>query len=295
MPSNRTENPIRLQQIQYWINWLSTGFATGQWDSYFLGRGFEFQGIAPFRDDPDTVRINWHATLTSGELSVSQFSEERNINLFLLGDMSPSMAFGSQITKQDRLALLAAVISFSALRIKDRFRFIGYTDQVERKLPRGTDQTFPLLLAKTIMNFNCLDKGGDGLAKAALEVASNRSFVIMISDFLGDLEQIESSLKILASRHEVLPIVVWDEREVSLPETGWGFYPLRDLETGQLSYIFLTGKTRERFKENSRLRQEALQTLFGRFGVQPHFLIGGNTDGDIKELVKIFLLQHGRV
>ncbi|MBI1871864.1 DUF58 domain-containing protein [Candidatus Collierbacteria bacterium] len=292
--SNRPENPIRLQQIQYWINWLSAGFATGKWDSVFLGRGFDFQGVAPFTDDPDMIRINWQATLTSGELQVSQFSEERNINIYLLGDMGPSMAFGTEVTKQDRLALLAAIISFSALRMKDAFHYIGFTDRVERGLPHRMDTTYPLILAESIMEFDWRGRRNTGLPTAALEVTSNRSFVIIISDFLGDLEQIENSLKILAPRHAVLPIVVWDEREVALPETGWGLYPLRDLETEQLSYVFLTGKTREKFKENSRLRLEALQALFSRFGIQPHFLIGGDTNRDVEALVKIFLLQHSQ-
>src|SRR3990167_10790412 len=51
--NHRSENPIRLQQVQYWIRWLSAGFASGKWDSVYLGRGYDFAGIAPFTDDPD--------------------------------------------------------------------------------------------------------------------------------------------------------------------------------------------------------------------------------------------------
>jgi len=294
MPLNRSENPIRLQQTQYWINWLSAGFASGKWNSLSLGRGFEFQRIVSFRDDPDIVRINWHASLTSEELMVSQYSEERNINLYLLADISPSMAFGSQTPKLDRLAILSAIISFSALKNKDRFRFVGFTDKVERKFPRGADMSVPLELARTIMNFTRQGKGDADPSRAALEVVRQKSLVIMMSDFLGDLASTERSLRMLSPRHEVIPIVIWDEREVALPE-GLGIYPIEDLETGELSYVFLTAGVREKFRQNYLLRRQAIEELFGRFGVKPHFLIGGNPDEDIKMLMRIFSHQRGRI
>ncbi len=295
MTSNSTEVTVRLQQIQYWISWLSAGFATGKWDSIFLGRGFEFQGVAPFRDDPDLVRLNWQATLISGELQVSEFSEERNINLYLLGDLGPSMAFGSTVSKQDRLALLSAVISFSAMKLKDTFRYIGYTSKVENGFSQTRDKTYPQVLAQAIMDFDTRGKQSSGLSMAALSVPSQRSMVFLVSDFLGDLEEIEHALQVLAPKHKVFPLVIWDEREIALPGKGWGLYPFADLTTGELSYVFLTPKNRKTFARNSRRREEALQELFRRYGIAPYFLKGGNPDTDIETLMKIFFVQRNRV
>ncbi len=292
MPSSQTETTLHL--IEYWINWLSAGFATGKWDSVYLGRGFDFQGIAPFPDDPDMVRLNWQATLTSGELSVNQFAEERDIHLYLLANLGPSMAFGSQIRKLDRSAILAAVLSLSAFRFKDRFRFVGYTDELEYGFPEPHDKTYPWQLAKAITEFDWRGKKRGGLVKAANSVPNRRSLVIIISDFLGNLNGLERALRILAPNHEVLPLVLWDEREVALPGKGLGLYPMSDLETGELSYVFLTAKTRRQFAENSTLRRQSLSQLFTRFGVQPHFLISGGTD-DIEALMKIFLSQRDRI
>ncbi len=289
---NRPETVIRL--VEYWINWLSAGFASGKWDSVYLGRGFDFQGIAPFPDDPDMVRLNWQASLISGELSVNQFAEERDIHLYLLANLGPSMAFGSEIRKLDRLAVLAAVLSLSAFRLKDRFRFVGYTNELEYGFPEPHDKTYPLQLAKAITEFDWRSKKRGGLVKAAGSIPSRRSLVIVISDFLGSQSGLERALRILAPNHEVLPLVLWDEREVTLPGKGFALYPLSDLETGELSYVFLTSKTRKKFEENSRLRRQSLNALFARFGIKPHFLISGGND-DIETLMKIFLLQHDRV
>lgn len=291
MSSNSTKTPIRLREIQYWINWLSAGFATGKWDSIYLGRGFDFQGVAPFNDDPDMVRINWQATLTSGEVQVSQFSEERDAHLYLLANLGPSMAFGSQMTKMDRLAILAGVIAFSAFRAKDRFHFVGYTDELELGFPEARDSSYPLLLARTIMEFDWRGKKRGGLVKAAQAIPPKRSLVIIVSDFLGSASGLERALRILTPNHEVLPIVLWDTREAALPE-GFGLYPLYDLETGGLSYVLLTRRVRERFAENSRKRRTALEQLFARFGTRPYFLIGNDAEADVKALAKIFLSQR---
>src|SRR3989344_215941 len=293
--NHRSENPIRLQQVQYWIRWLSAGFASGKWDSVYLGRGYDFAGIAPFTDDPDLVRVNWQASLTSSELLVNQFAEERDVRLYLLANLGPSMAFGSETRKLDRLAILAAILSLSAFRLKDRFRFVGYTDELEYNFPEPRNKTYPFQLAEAIMEFDWHGKKRGGLVKAAGSIPNQRSLVILISDFLGSESRPERALRILAPNHEVLPLVLWDERELALPEKGFGLYPICDLETGELIYVFLTSKTRQKFAENSRLRRQSLSELFARFGLQPHFLISGNDNDDIETLMKIFLLQRARV
>ncbi|SRR5258706_3132298 len=293
---SRRVNTLQLIRIQYWIDWLARGFADGRWNSRFLGRGFEFQGIAPYSDDPDLVRLNWPATIASGELQVSQFSEERNIHLYLLGSMSPSMAFGSiTSTKLDRLALLSAVLAFSAFKTKDHFHYLGYTKDIEKGFPEPRDSSYPLLLAQSIMKFDWRGKQSGGLKKAAFSIPSRRSLVILISDFLENNEETEFALKILAPHHEVIPIVLWDEREVTLPGKNWSLYPFQDLQTGELSYVFLTPKKRKLFEENSRLRREHLRKLFHRFGLEPHFMIGGTSVSDLETLMKIFLTRRNNL
>lgn len=295
MALNRIENPLPLREIEYWINWLSSGFASGKWDSIYRGRGFDLRGTAPFNDDPDPVRINWRASAIYDELLVNQFAEERDVHLNLLTNLGPSMAFGSQERKLDRLAVLTAILSFSAFRLKDRFRFVGYTDELEYGFPQPREKGYPYQIAQAIMDFDWQGKKRGGLIKAAASLPSRRSLIILISDFLGNPEGLSRALGILAPRHEILPLVLWDEREVTLPGQGFGLYPFYDLETGEPSFVFLTPASRRRFAEESTFRREKLEELFGRYGLQPHFLIGGQTDDDIEELMKIFLHMRSRI
>ncbi|GMR19187.1 MAG: hypothetical protein BMS9Abin34_317 [Patescibacteria group bacterium] len=284
---------IKLREIRYWLGWLSKSFATGMWNSYFLGRGFDFQGIVPFRDDPDLVRINWQATLTSNELQVSTFSEERNARIYLLANLGPSMAFGSRESKLERLAVISALLSFSAYRFKDYFRFIGYTDMVEVGFPEPRDRSYPLILAESILDFDWKGKKRGGLVRAASKVGDQKALVVMISDQLGKLDGTEAALKILASRHDVLPIILWDEREVRLP-AGFGVLPLQDLETGEFRHILLTPRVKRRFEEDALERRRELEDLFGRYGCSPFFLTEEREE-DFKALMKIFLARRAGV
>lgn len=286
-------NLIKLKEIRYWLGWLSRSFATGSWDSYFLGRGFDFQGITPFRDDPDLVRINWQATLISNEVQVSTFSEERNIHIYMLANLGPSMGFGSQQTKIERLAIVAALLSFSAYRAKDYFRFIGYTDEVELGFPEPRDRSYPLLLAEAIMGFDWRAKRRGGLVRAALQVPTQKSLVAIVSDYLGEHGGTERALQILTPKHDVLPIVLWDSREVQLPK-GFGLLPLRDLETGQIRHIFLTGRTRRALERNISERQKKLEGLFRKYSASPLFLTGSSED-DFKSLMRTFLARRVKV
>lgn len=264
---------IKLETIDYWIRWLSNSFASGEWDSHFLGRGFDFQGTVPYEEDPDPARVNWPATLSSFpiEIQVSQYGEEHDVPVYVLGDLSRSMSFGTEWTKQDRLALITALLAFSATRTKDPFRFIGFTDKAELDFLRSGDKLTPLLLAEEILRFRSLAKGSGGLAQATAQIPLQpRALVIVISDFFDGLLKTEEAIGPLGLRHDVLPIVLWDKRDRALPR-GFGVLHLADLETDRGRHVFLWGPTREAHERNiARLRQQIIE-LFRRHTVEPVF------------------------
>lgn len=281
------------REIHYWLGWLSRNFATGKWDSYFLGRGFDFQGIVPFRDDPDLVRMNWQATLMTGEPQVNVFSEERNASICLLGNLGPSMAFGSAETKLERLALLAAILSYSAYRAKDYFRFVGYTDEIELGFPEPRDQDYPALLAEAILDFDWRGKRRGGLLRAVSSLPSQKCLVVIVSDHLGKLDGTRRSLQTLVSAgHDVLPIILWDEREMRFPD-GWGFLPLQDLETGEFRHVLVNARSRRILEKNIAAKKAEIEELFQRFGVQPHFFSNTSAE-DLDSLMRIFFARQAR-
>jgi uncharacterized protein (DUF58 family) len=210
------------------------------------------------------------------------------------------MAFGSRQTKLERLAIIAAVLSFSAYRAKDYFRFFGYTDEVELGFPEPRDRTYSLHLAQAILDFDWRGKKRGGLVRAALSLPSQRSLVVIVSDHLGGLSGTERALQILAPRHEVLSIILWDEREIRFPG-GWGFLPLQDLETREVRHVLVSPRSRRILEQNIAERKKAIEDLFLRFGIQPHFFCRtsdedlDSSEEDLAKLMQIFLERRMRV
>lgn len=287
------DKALTLRDIRYWINWFSKCFPSGGWDSQFRGRGFDFQGTVSYLDDPDLTRINVPATQAEGELQVSVYREEHSIQVYLLGDLAPSMAFGSERTKLDRLALLGALFAFSASRAHDDFRFVGYADGTEQRFPRPTGKEYPLYLAQAILNFRWQGRRRGGLLRTIQNLPAERTLVVIVSDLLGSLEEMEGALRFLADRHEVLPIVLWDQREV-IPPRGFGFLPLADLETGRMRHVLLCGPTRGAWERNVTERKSKIEELFGRFGVKPFFFTERERT-DLEELMRLFLIKRAVV
>lgn len=290
-----TNGDISLEEIRYWVCWLAQGFASGAWASVFRGRGFDFRDIVPYDDDPDPVRINWPATFLEeeDELAVTVYAEERDIGIYFLGSLCSTMAFGSERSKRGRLALLAALFSYAAYRRKDRFRFIGYTGEVEIGFPSPRGRNYPFLLAEAILDFNWKGKARGGLLQAAMKIPRRRSLVLLVLDLLGSLDGVQETLELLAPRHDVIPIVLWDRRELELP-SGRGILPLRDIETGQLRYVLLTKRTREAHHRNVDKRRGEIEEVFGRFGITPHFFTEV-TESDLEAVIRLFLQRRGQM
>jgi len=64
------------------------------------------------------------------------------------------------------------------------------------------------------------------------------SLVFVLSDFFAPFDY-ESSLKSLVRKHDVIPIIISDIREESLPKTR-GFVAVKDLETQGVKYLDLS-------------------------------------------------------
>jgi len=91
--------------VRYYIDWLSRSFASGYWKSWTSGAGFDYRGQRPYAEDPDLRRVDWARFATTGDLNVHVFAEERSVDVTILANLCPSMAFGTRTTKRVRLAV----------------------------------------------------------------------------------------------------------------------------------------------------------------------------------------------
>src|ERR1700684_4047778 len=87
----------------------------GSYHSVFKGRGMDFAEVREYSPGDEVRTIDWNVTARAGRTFVKQFTEERELTIFLTVDISASGNFGSgELAKRDLAAEVASVLAFSA-------------------------------------------------------------------------------------------------------------------------------------------------------------------------------------
>src|SRR6202161_3820227 len=158
----------------------------GAYHSVFKGRRMDCDEVREYSPGDEVRTIDWNVTARAGRAFVKKFTEERELTLFLLVDISASGNFGSgAMAKRDLAAEVASVLAFSAIRNSDKVGLILYTDRIERYLPPKKGRRHVLRVVRDILYHEPRGVGTD-IVKA-LDVVNHvlhrRAIVFLISDF----------------------------------------------------------------------------------------------------------------
>ncbi len=266
-------NSDELEDFHYQVAWRSHSAVPGHHFSTQSGGGYEFHGHASLLSNPDARHVDVHASLHDpfGQFVVKTFRQRSSIPVYVLADLSGSMGFrGGRKTRI--LAHFAAITAYSAYRTGDPFGFIGIADEI------NWDLFLPLRWQKGIMGgifnriaeFQPQGKSVEGLFEAANHIGKQRALIFLISDFHFPLNKLNAIMECL-TRHDVIPVVLWDSLEFELP--NWGIYRLYDPENGEERCIFMRPRLREKMRDLFLQRQHSLTQLCLTYGRQPFFLI----------------------
>ena len=225
---NSREMVKKIKRIEIMSNKLVDEIFSGEYRSGFRGKGMEFENIRQYFPGDDVRSIDWNVTARQNKAFVKQFTEERELNMFLLIDMSRSNSFGR---KKEFIAEISATLAVSASRNNDRVGAVFFTGEVERFIPSKTGRRHVLSIIENILEFE--PRRTDTDIAAVLEyfnrVEKKRSICFLISDFLDD--SYEKELKISANRHDLIRIRVTDRAEEKIP--AGAIFTFEDLETGE--------------------------------------------------------------
>src|SRR5436190_48662 len=167
-----------------------------------------------------------------GSAFVKKFTEERELTVMLVVDVSASGNFGSTTqSKRELAAEVACLLAFSAIRNNDKVGLLLFTDRVELFIPPKKGRSHTLRIIREILFFEPQGRGTEpGLALDYLnKIVTRRAVVFFISDFQApDFSQ---ALAVSGRRHDFVAIQIQDERERSLPNVG--IITLEDAETGE--------------------------------------------------------------
>ncbi|MEP7014651.1 MAG: DUF58 domain-containing protein [Verrucomicrobiota bacterium] len=240
---------------------VETAFA-GDYHSVFKGRGMNFQDVREYQPGDEIRAIDWNVTARLGIAHVKQFTEERELTVMLIVDVSASGAFGSTTqSKRELAAEVACLLAFSAIRNNDKVGLLLFTDRVELFIPPKKGRSHTLRLIREILFFEPQGRGTE--PAQALDylnkIVTRRAVVFFISDFQApDFSQ---ALAVSARRHDFIAVQIHDEREKVLPNVG--LITLEDAETGEQIEINTADRmTRARFAQEAEAQEgELTRTL----------------------------------
>ena len=225
---------------------VETVFA-GNYHSVFKGRGMNFEDVREYQPGDEIRAIDWNVTARLGNAFVKKFTEERELTVMLIVDVSASGNFGSaKQSKRELAAEVACLLAFSAIRNNDKVGLLLFTDRVELFIPPKKGRSHTLRLIREILFFEPVGRGTDpALALDYLnKIVTRRAVVFFISDFQAP--DFSHTLAVSGRRHDFIAVRIQDERETVLPNVG--MITLEDAETGEQIEINTADRiTRARF------------------------------------------------
>jgi uncharacterized protein (DUF58 family) len=225
---------------------VETVFA-GNYHSVFKGRGMNFEDVREYQPGDEIRAIDWNVTARLGNAFVKKFTEERELTVMLIVDVSASGNFGSTTqSKRELAAEVACLLAFSAIRNNDKVGLLLFTDRVELFIPPKKGRSHTLRLIREILFFEPIGSGTDpAFALDYLnKIVTRRAVVFFISDFQAP--DFSHALAVSGRRHDFIAVRIQDERETVLPNVG--MITLEDAETGEQIEINTADRaTRTRF------------------------------------------------
>jgi uncharacterized protein (DUF58 family) len=265
----------KVRRIEIHTSHIVDDLLAGSWDSAFKGRGIEFEEVRPYQFGDDVRTIDWNVTARTGRPFVKLFREERELAVMLLVDLSASQSLGTHWqTKRELVTELSATLAFSATKGNDKVGLTLFTDNIEKFVPprKGTRHVLriirELLYCDPIGQGTSLRKALDHLNRTA----KRRTVVFLISDFQD--RGYQRALKIASNKHDIIPLVIADEREFKMPNVG--LIRLRDAETGKMVVLDTFSRANRRAYENYARRQaEERDELFRSARLEPVHIFTG--------------------
>ncbi len=257
----------KVRRIEIRTSHMVNDVLSGQYHSAFRGRGMEFEEVRPYQMGDDVRTIDWNVSARYGHPFVKVFREERELTVLLLVDMSASQSFGTAgQLKRDLVAEVCATLAFSAIKNNDKVGLVCFSEEVEKVVPARKGARHVLRVIRELLYHR--PAGRRTRISAALDhlnsAVRRKAVVFLVSDFL-DVGW-EQPMRVAKRRHDLIPIVVTDPRELELPNVG--LIELVDAESGRMVLVDTSSRrVRTEYAERARTGVDARDQLLRRMDI----------------------------
>jgi uncharacterized protein (DUF58 family) len=234
---------------------------------------------------------------------VKRFEEETSARTHVLCDRSASMAYrgaGAWGSKLECAAVLAAALAWLLIRQRDAVGLLTLSgpDAADGAGDgRGADwlppAQKPSQLGELMRRLNALQPTGaapiDALLARAARLLRRRSLLLVVSDFLGPPDALETALRRLRfDGHDVVAVQVLDGDEIDFPFAEGALF--EDPETGDRREVD-PARARARYLERFAAFSADLADRFRRLGVASAIV---RTDADPARALASLLVDRSR-
>jgi uncharacterized protein (DUF58 family) len=219
-----------------------------------------------YQPGDDVRRMDWAVTARTTHPHVRQMIADRELETWLVVDMSASLDFGTAICeKRDLAVAAAAAITYLNSGGGNRLGALVANGATMSRVPARSGRQHQQTLLRSIATMPKAPAGVRGDLAIAIDALRRperrRGMAVIISDFLGPINWMRP-LRAIAARHEVLAIEVLDPRDVELPDIG--DVVLQDAESGVTREFTIDAQLRDDFgKAAAAHRAEVARTIRG--------------------------------
>ena len=247
---------------------ITKGYAVtglvGQYNSVFKGRGIEFESYRVYSSLDDASLIDWKASKKVHRLLIKEYTEERNINVLFVLDISESMLFGStQKLKNEYAAELVASLAHAILEVGDNVGLVMFNDSIVKSILPGRKKSQFYDLSRSLINAD-LYGGKIDFSKMSRYVLSSfprGDVVIIVSDFMGMDKGWEKSLKFLSGKFDLIGLVIRDPRDRTLPIDYVGEVFIKDPYSNK-HLVIDPSLLNELYEKEVKIQEESLLKSF---------------------------------
>ena len=279
----------KVKELEIISKKITTHLFTGEYHSAFKGKGMSFREVREYYHGDDVRFIDWNVSARYAHPFTKVFEEERELTVVLLVDVSASALFGTvHSTKRNLITEIGAVLTFSAINNDDKVGVIFFSDKIEKYIPPKKGKQHALYIVRELLTAQPKRTGTNINEALKLFSRSNRhrSIAFIMSDFID--EQYEDALRVMASRHDVIGLKIYDKMDMQLPNVG--LMEVEDLETGKTQWLDTSDAlVRHSYQQNFMKHSENCKSIFKKSGAD---LLHLRTDEDYVKILQQFFLRR---
>lgn len=178
--------------IQTHIFRNSNAYATGMLRSHFRGSGLQFREHQIYVPGDDVRFIDWKLSARSTNVYIKTFEEERNVEIVVFLDLSPTLLYGyNETSKLQAMIEIAALLYLLAGETHDVVRVIIWSDKAINLPPKKGREGLTLFIS-FLEKLGVIDENGKVNLRMPINSASipEESKVAQMKSFLAKRKEV---------------------------------------------------------------------------------------------------------